>query len=251
MDFVVQMLEAIFRQVTGRGLPDHDAGAHRGQRRVRRLPVRGRRDASRRPSTTSPRIGRLSAAGRHGDRNEAQCSAGLEIVLTIAHREASCTASCAPDARAPAVRARARSGRREDPRRVRRRPAAAARELDEYLTKRSSNAARARSKNPSRRWPSAARCRRPCCTCRARARRKCSAGDVLAAMLQETKSFAAQLCRPGRHAARHPELHLARHPQGAGARPTSEATRRPAGGPRGEERGADGRAIRSPRTRST
>ena len=54
------------------------------------------------------------------------------------------------------------------------------------------------------------------------------AGDVLAATLQETRSFAAKaLLGPGRHQARHPELHLSRHPQGA--RPAGRSTRRQRG----------------------
>ena len=48
------------------------------------------------------------------------------------------------------------------------------------------------------------------------------AGDVLAAALQETQVVrGAGAARSGRHAARHPELHLARHPEGAAEPPSS------------------------------
>ena len=41
MDFVVEVLEVDLQQAAGRGVPDHDGGAHAGQGAVRRLPARG------------------------------------------------------------------------------------------------------------------------------------------------------------------------------------------------------------------
>ena len=55
MEFVVQRARGRLRQVAGRGLPDHDAGARRRARGLRRLPVReSPKPRSRRP-TSSPR----------------------------------------------------------------------------------------------------------------------------------------------------------------------------------------------------
>ena len=121
-------------------------------------------------------------------------SPALEIVLTVAYREATVAASHASDARAPALRARARSRRRADPRR----PAAptcrsCARDLDTYLHDRSSSSRAASRKSRSRRWRSAACCRPPCCTSRARSGRKCTPATSSPPSCSRPKSHAAQL----------------------------------------------------------
>ena len=102
-------------------------------------------------------------------------SPALEIVLTVAYREATLAAAHPPHARAPALRARARpDGERilaacgADLPQLRK-------DLDKYLEgigRAVRDAASRRSR--SRRSRSAACCRRRCCTCRAPAGRKCS-----------------------------------------------------------------------------
>ena len=99
-----------------------------------------------------------------------------------------------PHARAPALRAGARSRRRADSRRLRRRSAApAARARTTTSTSRSSSSRAARSASPSRPPRSAACCRPRCCTCRARSGRKRRPATSCAAILQQPKTHAAQL----------------------------------------------------------
>ena len=82
-----------FPQAAGRGLSHHDAGAHAGPRRLRALPVRGRRDQGRRGARNRP-ARRASRSRRPWKRRDRRIEAGsvfsaaLEIVLTIAYREA-------------------------------------------------------------------------------------------------------------------------------------------------------------------
>ena len=68
------------------------------------------------------------------------------------------------------------------------------RELHEYLEQSLEAAApRPRARARTDRGVSAACCRPRCCTCRARRSRKSNAGDILAAILQQPKSHAARL----------------------------------------------------------
>ena len=131
-------------------------------------------------------------------------------------------ASRAPDARAPALRAGARPGRRGDPRRVRRRPAAAARRRSTSTSNEPvEQFPRGREKEPEQTLAFRRVLQTAVLHVQSAGRSEVRAGDVLAAALQQTKSYAASCCRPGRHAPRHPELHLARHPEGAGRAPRS------------------------------
>ena len=60
MDFVVEILENDLSQAAGRGVPDHDDGAHAGQGALRRVSARGGRNEG--------RDGRSSARGRTASR---------------------------------------------------------------------------------------------------------------------------------------------------------------------------------------
>ena len=97
-------------------------------------------------------------------------SASIEVVLTIAYREAVSRRHAYRHARTPALRARARHRGRAHPRRLRRPTSPRLRrELDAYLEP-VDRAAEARRSDASRsrRPRSAASCRPRCCTCRAR-----------------------------------------------------------------------------------
>ena len=121
-------------------------------------------------------------------------SASLEIVLTIAYREAVSRRhayltlehllyALAHDPDGERILAR-----------LRRRPAAAAPRAERLpRASRSSSCSAARSASPSRRRRSAACCRRRCCTCRARSAQEVHAGDICAAILQQPKTQAARL----------------------------------------------------------
>ena len=76
-------------------------------------------------------------------------------------------------------------------------------------------------------------------------RQEVHAGDILAAILQQPKSAGGAAARePGRHAARRPRLHLARHLEGAAAAATP-SPRAGGAGRRRRRRTARRRAIRS------
>ena len=138
MDFVVEILEIGVQQGAGRGVPDHDGGAHAGSGSLRGLSVRSRGNEGfdrRRPGA---RAG-FSAARDNGRRigmseGDRRVSGGPErqhvqpVSRSHSHRRLSRggrAASHPPDARAPAVRPGARSRRRADSRGLRRRFAAA------------------------------------------------------------------------------------------------------------------------------
>ena len=146
-------------------------------------------------------------------------------------------ASHAPDARAPALRPRARRRGREDPERVRRRPARAAVGAQQVpvgegrtVPARAAAGARADARLPPH--PADRRAARAERQPAGGAGRRFARGHAAAA--QVVRLAAAR--RPGRHAPRHPQLHQPRHLEGAAdlvVRSSSSveratATRRPA-----------------------
>ena len=82
-------------------------------------------------------------------------------------------------------------------------------------------------------------------------RHEVQAGDICAAILQQPKTHAARLLgRAGHHAARRPRIHLARHHEDA-ARRTVRRTGEPAPAAGAGDEGRPPRAIRCPPTAST
>ena len=182
-------------------------------------------------------------------------SPALEIVLTVAYREATVAASHAPDARAPALRARARprTASGSSP------PAAptcrsCARDLDKYLTSPSSSSGRGQQKEPEQTMAFRRVLQTAVLHVQSAGRQEVQSGDVLAATLQQTKSYAAQLlAAQGDLAPRRPRItsptasaRCRRPASRRRRRRRRRATRRPAQGERGTR---DRRAIRSPPTR--
>ena len=121
-------------------------------------------------------------------------SPALEVVLTVAYREATSRQAHAPDARAPALRAGARSGRRADPRRLRRRPAAAAQAISTSTCRsRVEQFTRGQQKEPEQTLAFRRVLQTAVLHVQSAGRQEVQSGDVLAATLQQTKSYAAQL----------------------------------------------------------
>ena len=78
------------QQAAGRGVPDHDEGAHAGKGTLRRLSARGRRDEGdeRRSSAREATDFRCARRWNGNKGPGSMFSQSLEVVLTIAYREA-------------------------------------------------------------------------------------------------------------------------------------------------------------------
>ena len=159
-------------------------------------------------------------------RNDVQSSSGSRAHRRVPRSDLA--AAHAPDARASALRAGARSRTASGswP------PAAptcrsCARELDKFLEESVEQFPRGQQKEPEQTLAFRRVLQTAVLHVQSAGRQEVQSGDVLAAMLQQNQVLRRAAPRgPGRHAARRAQLHLPRHHQGAAVRAAAAASRR-------------------------
>ena len=230
MEFVVEILETVFNKAPAEAYRIMMAVHTQGQGLCGVYPF----EVAETKVATVVDLARgagLSAARGHGGGLSTMFSPALEVILTVAYREAAARrhthltlehllyalahdpdgerilAACGADL--PQLR----------------------RDLDKYLDEHIEQFSRGQQKEPEQTMAFRRVLQTAVLHVQSAGRQEVQSGDVLAATLQQSKSYAAQLLAgAGRVAARRPRIHHARHQQGAAAATHGAQRRRAAPG---------------------